>query len=388
MYPQRKSKLSCSVLITLILSGCSDDSSDKQQKSPQVPTAPGEVYLAPNSPKLAYIKTDSLKLTQHPLMEPLTGKVTYNESVTSRINSPVAGRVIGTPITLGASVQIGSVLLELDSPDVATAESDYAKAQANLVLASKSFIRQQELYTGKAISQKELEQSQDDFNAAQSEVQRAQDRLKNLHITAKQNDGHFALRSPIRGIVVDRNVNPGMEVRTDRDTPLFIVSDTKELTLLMSVFEVNLNKIKLGHKLSISVPAHPNKTFSATVQYIGQIMDENTRTIQVRCDLPNHEGLLLPGMYATITVESGPEDQAIIIPLTAVFTEGNEDFVFIALDNNHYKQHPVEIDLRLKDRAVISAGLQENQQLVTEGALTLRSEEEIETNSDTSINAK
>ena len=117
-------------------------------------------------------------------------------------------------------------------------------------------------------------------------------------------------------------------------------------------------------------------------------MDENTRTIQVRCDLPNPEGLLLPGMYATITVESGPEDQAIIIPLTAVFTEGNEDFVFIALDNNHYKQHPVEIGLRLKDRAVISAGLQENQQLVTEGALTLRSEEEIETNSDTSINAK
>jgi len=56
--------------------------------------------------------------------------------------------------------------------------------------------------------------------------------------------------------------------------------------------------------------------------------------------------------------------------------------VFIALDENNYQQREVEIDLRLKDKAVISKGLQENELLVTEGALTLRSEEEVETSSD------
>ncbi|RIZ69339.1 MAG: efflux RND transporter periplasmic adaptor subunit [Methylococcales bacterium] len=380
MYPQRK-KIFYSLLIAATLAACSD-SQDKKEPIITSSTVRGEVHLAPDSPKKAYIKTTILSLTQHPLLEPLTGKVTYNESATSRISSPVAGRVITTPITLGTQVQTGSTLLELDSPDVAAAEADYAKAQADLILAKKDFIRQKELYEGKAVSQKELERSQDDFNAALSEVRRAQDRLKNLHISAQQNDGRFALKSPITGTVVERNVNPGIEVRPDRDVPLYVISDTKKLTLIMAIFEVNLSKIRLGQKLSISVPAYPDKIFSATVQYIGQVLDEKTRSIQVRCDLPNNDGLLLPGMYATINVESDPNDLAIVIPLTAVFTEGEVDFAFIAIDENHYQQRPVEISLRLKDKAVISKGLNANEKLVSEGALTLRSEEEVETDSD------
>jgi cobalt-zinc-cadmium efflux system membrane fusion protein len=147
----------------------------------------------------------------------------------------------------------------------------------------------------------------------------------------------------------------------------------------MEVFEVNLRKIRLGQKLSVSVPAYPGDQFAATVQYIGQVLNEQTRTVQVRCDLPNPDGRLLPGMYATITVESDPNDQAFLIPLTAVFTEGDADYVFIALDENHYLQRPVEIELRLKDKAVITHGLQPKELLVTEGALMLRAEEEVET---------
>jgi cobalt-zinc-cadmium efflux system membrane fusion protein len=378
---QRKKLLLSGLLVMAILTACTD-SSDTNKPAPQSPKIKGEVHLAPDSPKKAYVKIARVSLTQHPLLEPLTGKITYNESLTSRVSSPVAGRVITAPISLGTQVKAGSTLLELDSPDVAAAEADYAKAQAAITLASKNFNRQKELYEGKAVSQKQLEQAQDDFNAARSEVERAQDRMKNLHISAGQSNGQFALRSPISGVVIERNVNPGIEVRPDREAPLFVVSDTKKLTLLMAVFEVNLSKIKLGQKLSVSVPAYPNELFPATVQYIGQVIDEKTRTVQVRCDLPNTNDRLLPGMYATITVESDPDDKAIMIPLTAVFTEGDADYVFIALDENHYQQRPVEIGLRLKDKAVITQGLQPNEQLVTDGALTLRAEEEVETESD------
>ena len=377
---QRKKQFLCWLLVMAMLTACSD-SSDKNQPVPQLPKVQGEVYLAPDSPKKAYVKIASLSLTQHSLLEPLAGKITYNESVTSRISSPVAGRVIAAPVVLGTQVQAGSTLLELDSPDVAAAEADYAKAQADLTLASHAFKRQQELYAGKAVSQKELEQAQDDLNDARSDVQRAQQRMKNLRISARQSDGRFALRSPISGVVVERNVNPGMEVRPDRDVPLFVVSDIKKLTVLMEVFEVNFGKIRLGQKLSISVPAYPGELFAATVQYIGQVLNENTRTIQVRCDLSNPDGRLLPGMYATITVVSDPGDRAIVIPLTAVFTEGDADYVFIAVDDNHYQQRPIEIGLRLKDKAVITQGLQPSEQLVTEGALMLRAEEEVETDS-------
>jgi cobalt-zinc-cadmium efflux system membrane fusion protein len=381
MHRQRKNQFLCGLLVTAMLTACSG-SSDKDRTVPQQPKVTGEVYLAPDSPKKAYVKTARLSLTQHPMLEPLVGKISYNESVTSRISSPVAGRVIATPLALGTQVQAGSILLELDSPDVAAAEADYAKAHADLTLASKSLNRQRELYAGKVVSQKDLERAQDDFNTARSDVQRAQDRLKNLHISAGKNDGRFALRSPVPGVVVERNVNPGMEVRPDYNTSLFVVSNIKKLTLLMEVFEVNLSKIRLGQKLSISVPAYPGELFPATVQYIGQVLDEKTRTVQVRCDLSNADGRLLPGMYATITVDSDPDDLAMVIPLTAVFTEGDADYVFIALDENHYQQRPVEIGLRLKDKAVITEGLKPGEQLVTQGALTLRAEEQVEADSD------
>ena len=380
MHQLRKSLSLCSLLVTILLSACSDPV-DKTKEITKIESIPGEVFLAEDSPKKAYIKTAALALSQHPLLEPLVGKINYDEKLTSRISSPVAGRVIAIPITLGTPVQAGATLLELDSPDVASAEADYTSAEADYTLAQKAWARQQELYAGKAISQKDLDQAQTAVNDARSSLKRSQQRLKNLHINPGLSDGHFSLRSPVSGIVVERNVTPGMEVRPDFDKPLYVVSDLKNLTLLMEVFEVNLSKIKLGQKLSVSVPAFPGVVFPASVKYIAQILDENTRTVQVRCDLPNADGRLLPGMYATITINSGPEDQAIVIPLTAIFTEGDADYVFVALEDHHYKQRPVNIGLRLKDKAVITDGLQANEQVVIEGALTLRAEEAVEVDS-------
>ncbi|OAI26348.1 efflux transporter periplasmic adaptor subunit [Methylomonas koyamae] len=364
------------LLALLVLNACSE-SADKRQPQPVVHAAPGEVYLTPDSPKKAYVKTSTLTLTRPPLLEPLAGKIAYNESATSRISSPVSGRVLANPLPLGSKVEAGAVLLELHSPEVADAQADYAKAQAQMTLAEHAFRRQQELYQGKVVSRKDLEQAEDDLSQARSEVQRAQNRLKNLQLATAQNNARFALRSPINGIVVERNVNPGQQVGPDLDKPLFVVSDMQRLTVVMDVFEVNLAKIKPGQQLNISVPAYPGETFPATIEYVGQVLNETTRSVQVRCALPNPDGRLLPGMYASINVESPPDAQAIVVPLTAVFTEDEFDYVFVAVDENHYKQRPVKMGLRLKDRAVVTEGLQPGEQLVTEGALVLRAEEDV-----------
>lgn len=363
------------LLIAALLTACSE-TSDNSQPKPQVSKVPGQVFLATDSPKKSYIKISTLSLSRPPILEPLAGKVTYDESITSRISSPVAGRVMTNPIALGTWVQAGTTLLELHSPEVADAESDYDKAQAELTLAKHTFNRQKELYAGKVISRKELEQAEDRLIEALSEIQRVLNRLKNLHLSPERNDGRFALRAPVSGVVVERNVTPGQEVRPDLDKPLFVVSDIKSLTVIMDVFEINLAKIKKGQKLSVEVPAYPGEHFPATVQYIGQVLNETTRSVQVRCELANPDGRLLPGMYATINVESEPGERAIVVPLTAVFTEDEADFVFVALDENHYQQRPVKLGLRLKDRAVISQGLQAGDKLVTEGALVLRAEED------------
>lgn len=372
------------VVLFILLANCLVLACTKAQENNYPKSTPvlikGEVKLEQDSPKKAYVKIENIKLSQHPLLEPLVGKIVYDENLTSRVSSPVAGRVVTIPVQLGTILNMGSTLLELDSPDVADAESDYNKAEADFARAKKSFMRQDELFVVKAISQKDLEQAQYDFKDASSELERSKDKLKNLHINPSQADGRYRLQSPIYGLVVERNVNPGIEVRPDQTNPLFVISDIKKLTLLMEVYESNISKIRLGQRLSVSVPAYPNEFFSATVKYIGHVLDENTHTVQVRCELLNIDERLMPGMYATINVESNENDLAVVIPLTAVFTEEESDYVFIALDETHFLQRAVEIGLRLKDKAVVKKGLSENERLVTEGALMLRTEEEVETN--------
>ena len=376
--PEHYKKILAAFYVLSILLACSHEAENNAPQKSGAASAKDIITLAADSPKKSYIKTVSLELTQRPLLEPLAGKVVLNENLTSRITSPVAGRVLGKPAGLGENVKAGTPLLLLDSPDVAAAEADYAKAQADLALSMRAYARQQELYAGKAISRKELEQAQDVLAQDRSEAQRAKERLRNLRISPNNNDGRFALQSPISGTIVERHVNPGIEVRPDLPEPLFVISDFTNLALVMEIFEVNLPYIKLGQNVMLTVPAYPGRRFPATVKYIGQELDEDTRTVLVRCDLPNREGKLLPGMYATVELQSDAYDQALVIPLTAVFTEDDTDYVFIALDNNRYKKLPIKLGLRLKDRAVVAGGLEPGQTLVSEGALMLRTEETVE----------
>ncbi|MFZ4702593.1 MAG: efflux RND transporter periplasmic adaptor subunit, partial [Candidatus Methylumidiphilus sp.] len=191
-------------------------------------------------------------------------------------------------------------------------------------------------------------------------------------------DNRFALLAPIAGEVTERNINPGMEVRPELVTPLFVLSDLNHLWVLMDVFEKDIGLIHLGQQVLIKVQAYPGQTFPGVVDYISRVVDENTRTVKVRCVLPNPQKKLLPSMYATVDVQSGPKDQGIVIPLDSLFTEGESDWVFVVLDKDHYLKRPVKVGLRMKDSAVIIDGLTIGEHLVVNGALLLRTEMDTE----------
>lgn len=200
-------------------------------------------------------------------------------------------------------------------------------------------------------------------------------RLRNLGISDPKVNNRYYLRSPVTGIVTERHINPGLEVRPELPEPLFVVSDLSTLWVTMQVFEKDLGRIHVGKRVLVSVPAYPNEKFPAVIDYIDRVVDESTRTVKVRCRIANPEGKLLPAMYATVEVESDAQDRAIVVPLTALFTEGEGDQIFVKLGEGHYKQRDVRVGLRLKDRAVIAEGLRPGETIVSQGALMLRTEE-------------
>jgi cobalt-zinc-cadmium efflux system membrane fusion protein len=364
-------------ILSLSLVAC--ESKTDAPKAPVKAVLPkDEVLLAPNSPKRAYIKEALVESVQRPLMDPVTGTVAYDETRTARVSSPIAGRVTGAIAALGASVKAGSTLAELDSPELGQAQSDYAEAVADLNLAARASQRVQELFAHGIVPRKDQEQAQDNLTRARSEAERARLKLANFGVTTGRTDNRFALHAPIAGVITERNINVGMEVRTDMPAPLFVISDLSKLWVQMAVFEKDIGLIHVGAKVLVRVPAYPNENFTATVSYINQVVDEKTRTVQVRCLLPNADGRLLPAMYAAIDVQSDPNDKAIIVPLTALFTEGDSDWLFVAIGDGHYQKRPVKAGLRLKDKAIILDGLKEGERLVVDGALLLRTEEDAE----------
>ena len=367
-------------LIGLSLLACQPQHNEPKQQNKTL--SKNEVILNSNSPKRAYIKEAIVELVQRPLMDPVTGKITYDEAHTARVSSPIAGRVTGKIAVLGAQVKIGDALAELDSPDLGQAQSDYSGALADLNLADRAFQRMQELYANGIAPRKDMEQAQDNVARARSEAERARLKLVNLGVRNGRTDNRFALHAPIAGVITERNINPGMEVRPDQTVPLFVVSDLTTLWVQMDVYEKDIGLMHVGAKVLVRVPAYPDETFTATVSYISQVVEETTRTVKVRCILPNADIRLLPAMYAAIDVRSEPDDQAVVVPLTALFTEGESDWLFVAIGDGHYQKRPVKAGLRLKDRAVILECLHSAERLVVDGALLLRTEEDAEQEAD------
>jgi cobalt-zinc-cadmium efflux system membrane fusion protein len=363
-------------LLSLSLLACQPQNKELPRQAS--PRPKDEVILSENSPKRQYIEETTVQLVQRPLMEPVAGKIVYDETHTVRVSSPIAGRVIGAIAPVGATVREDDVLAELDSPELGQAQSAYADALADLNLAERAYQRINELVDNGITPRKELDQAEDSLSRARSEAARARLKLANLGVRGKRTDNRFILHAPISGIITERNINPGMEIRSDLAAPLFIISDLSQLWVQMNIFEKDIGLIHVGAKVLLRVPAYPTESFTATVTYISQTVDETTRTVKVRCTLPNTDGRLLPAMYAAVEVQSGPDDLAIVAPLTALFTEDESEWVYVDIGDYHYQKRPVKVGLRPKDRAVILEGLKPGERLVIHGALLLRTEQDSE----------
>ena len=363
-------------VLSLSLLACQQQS--REQPLPVTNHPKDEVILSSDSPKRDFIKEITIELVQRPLMDPVTGKITYDETRTARISSPIAGRVIGAIAALGAYVRTGDALVELDSPELGQAQSDNAKAIADLNLANRTFRRIQELYDNGIAPRKEQEQAEDNLTHARSEAERARLKLVNLGVRNRRTDNRFVLHTPLSGTITERNINPGMEVRPDLTAPLFVISDLNQLWVQMDIFEKDIGLIHVGATVLLQVPAYAGEDFTATVGYISQIVDETTRTVKVRCILLNAEKRLLPAMFASITVQSDADDQAVVVPLNAIFAENEFEWAYVNIGHYHYQKRPVTVGLRLKDRAVILDGLKPGDRLVVGGALLLRTEQDTE----------
>ena len=334
-----------------------------------------EVILPQDSPQEANLKIETVTEMVAPTAEPFNGKISFDENATSRVSSPLLGRVTKLHVQIGDTVKAGQALMSIDSPDLGVAIADFRKASADLELKRKTLVRSQMLLDGGVIAHKEFEMSEAEMAQSQAEATRAKGRLKNLNIDANSAAGAeaFSLKAPMAGIIVDRQINVGNEVRPDASAQLFIITNPNHLWATIDLPERDLSKVFNGQPILIQVDAYPNEAFTGKVQSIGTMVDPFTRRIQVRCSLDS-KNKLKPEMYARITLLNNHNQKAIRIPNSALITEGFYSYVFVETSPGHLKKRRVTLDVQERDYATVKNGISVGEKIVVSGAILLNSE--------------
>jgi cobalt-zinc-cadmium efflux system membrane fusion protein len=336
-------------------------------------TEPGLVSFSADDPQLSFLKVGAVSAQPLPLADPVAGRIAYDESRTSRIASPVLGRVVAQRVEVGDSVRAGQLLAELDSPDLASAQADAVKAGADEERKRLALARARMLLDADVLARKDYEDANADYRQADAEARRARQRIGNLHAEGA-GYGHFGLHAPIAGVVADKQINPGQEVRPDQANPLLVISDLRHLWAIADVPEGVAVRLKPGQQVLVETDAYPGQVFRGRIGRIGVAVDPATRRVQVRCELDNLDGRLKPEMFARIAFASSEDQHALPVPNTALLTEGLYSYVFVEKARGSFEKRRVHVALGGAARSWVDAGLQDRERIVTEGALLLNAE--------------
>jgi len=358
--------LAAPLSLALLCAGCHSDPQDTP--GPVVHVTGHALSFVPAPPP--GISTEPVSVTDRAdLVVP--GRLVWNEDRTVRIFSPFAGHVVQILARLGDQVAAGQPLAVLSSPDYGTAQADFRKARAALALTRQALDRTRDLKTHGVASMREVEQAQADEEAAEAEAQRAQNVLR---LFSDKGDGvneHLVLRSPIAGVVVERAINPGQEIRPDTATqPQFVVTDPTALWVQLDARESDLPLLRPGLDLTLRVGSYSDRSFKGQVTRVSDYIDPTTRTMKVLGKVDNPLRLLKGEMFvtATVPIAASPHPQA---PAMAVFLDGEKHYAFVQ-DGDSFIRREVEVGSETGGFIPILSGVKAGDKVVTQGALFLQ----------------
>ena len=375
--------IGCVLLLALLAGGCGEGGKTEAVQPADKPKPVGQTNHTQAVPSQIVVEAAQLKPIAGELSLP--GKVQYSEDRYAKVSSPVVGRVVEVRAKLGDKVAAGQVLLSIESADIGAAYSDFVKAESDLQLTTRNYELAKDLYETKALSKKDLVQSENDFLKAQAEFRRARQRLLGLRVPAEELDkpraerlitSRFDLKSPLTGTVVERNVTVGQMVGADPTQMLYTIADLNVLQVVAEVYERDLSRVSKGTPVTVTVEAYPDETFSGTIVYVGDVVDQTTRTIKVRCNVTNRDLKLKPEMFARVRLKTGSSTPVLALPKEAVIEVGGQAFVFVQAADGRYVRRPVMTGTMAGDTIQIREGLQAGERVVVKGALLLKGEQE------------
>ena len=309
------------------------------------------------------------------------GNIDFNQEMSVQVFAPFPGRIISLFVKAGDDVQKGAILFTIDSPDLLEAESKVISVAGTLNVTTRSLDRAKQLYEVQGVSQKDLDQSVADQQAAEGALRAARDALRifgktdaemDRIVAERRVDSVLAVHSPITGRITARNAAPGQFVQPGNGPAPYTVSDLSTVWMLANVPETDFPFLQLGEEVAVDVKAYPGRLFRGTIVNIGASVDLNTRRVLVRSEIrdPKHE--LRPGMFATFLIRTSRTARYPAVPFAGVVREGDGTMtVWVTTDGKRLVKRTVKVGLQQEGLHQIIEGLKPGELVATDGALFL-----------------
>ncbi|HTE87810.1 MAG TPA: efflux RND transporter periplasmic adaptor subunit [Terriglobales bacterium] len=316
------------------------------------PSQPGTVVLPAVQQQLIGVRTTEVKFA--PLGQAIrtVGTITYDERKLTQVNLRVSGWIRKVFVdAVGKSVHKGEPLLTVYSPDLLATQEEYLLA-----------LRSEDQLAGSPLPEAK--------QGAQALIASARERLRLWDVTDHQiaelerrgkADPVITIYAPASGIVLKRDALPGKYA--EPGTTLYELADLSTVWVYADVYESQLADVKPNQEAIATFDAYPGTTFEGKVQYIYPSVNETTRTVRVRLELPNRKLQLKPGMYGNVVIQTDQQER-LVLPKEAVLDTGIRQIVFVDQGKGMYVPTEVKLGRRGEDKVEVLAGVKEGDRVV------------------------
>jgi len=316
------------------------------------------------SAQLSFLKFVPVAEVEASSLADLNGTIEFDEEHTARLAAPVPGRVVQLLVQAGDRVDADQSLVALESPEVKAAQAEYVRADGDSRLARKTAERATRLRAAQAIAEKDYLQAEEDAQKAAADFAHA----RAQRVAPGEPSSRYLLRSPLAGTVVERKALVGMEASAESAEPLVVVSDLSRVRVMVRVPERQLPLLQPGQAVAVRVDAYPQE-FTGTVAAVGDVIEDATRTVPVRCTVPNPDRLLKPAMFARVTLKAPPGLRLTVVPSHALLSDGQHFRVLVRTGDGRLESRPVEVGAQVDGLVQVLSGVRVGEEVVSEGAL-------------------
>jgi cobalt-zinc-cadmium efflux system membrane fusion protein len=316
-----------------------------------------------------------------------TGTVQPIDSRVASVRPLARGRIVEVHAKVGDRVKAGQTLAVFDNVEAGeliaqlqSARAELEQRKARLAPARRQSERSRRLADIGAGSEKDFESCQAEqqeieasIRSQQAAINGIEVRLRRFGISNASAPSSFltALKAPFAGVVTKAQVSTGDFVDESRE--VFAVANLSQVWVQAEVYEKDLGRIRVGQNASITVDTYPNEHFNGRVAYISDVLDPQTRTARVRCEVANGDLKLKTDMFASIELPTKFDKQAVTVPTSALQEVEGKSVVFIRRSQIQFEKRDVEKGATVNGQTEITRGLKVGEPVVTQGSFHLKS---------------